>query len=91
MIAWIQARSEQLRPITVADRTRKVSRFLDFLVRHGALAEIPFATIRTRYGLPGIAPIVRAAATPDPHKTLEAQRAPVPWESHLGSIMVTVR
>jgi integrase/recombinase XerD len=87
VIAWIQARSEQLRPITIADRSRKVSRFLDFLVRHGALAENPFATMRVRYGLHGIAPIVRAATTPDPHRTLEAQRAPVPWASPLGSMM----
>jgi len=87
VIAWIQARSKQLRPITIADRSRKVSRFLDFLVRQGALTENPFATIRARYGLQGIAPIVRAATTPDPHKTLEAQRAPVPWASPLGHMM----
>jgi len=87
VIAWIQERSKKLRPITVADRVRKVSRFLDFLVQRGALAANPFTTLRERYGLRRIAPVIRAATQGDPYKALETQRAPVPWASTLGPLM----
>jgi len=87
VIAWIQERSKKIRPITVADRARKVSRFLDFLVQRGALAANPFTTLRERYGLRRIAPIIRAATEADPYQALEAQRAPVRWGSELGPLM----
>jgi integrase/recombinase XerD len=87
LIGWIQQRSKELRPITLHDRTRKVSNFLDFLVRDGVLAANPLNTLRERCRTRSLPAIVRALTGPDPEQALEALRQPVRWASPLGPRM----
>jgi site-specific recombinase XerD len=86
LIGWIQQRSKELRPISLHDRTRKVSNFLDFLVRDGALAANPLTTLRERYGTRSLPAIVRALTGPDSQQALEALRQTCPLGKPVGSI-----
>ena len=71
----------------VTDRARLVDRFLDWRVNRGALANNPFADLRTKYGQRTTTPIVRALLNPKSEAALEALR-PIPrFGSFLGPVM----
>jgi integrase/recombinase XerD len=84
LMAWVQARSRQISLSLVINRAGNVSRFLDTLVRDGSLTGNPFGSIRDRYGERRLAPIVRALASADPSRALEALRPLPRWGSPLG-------
>ena len=71
----------------LADRARLVDRFLDWMVNQGALANNPFADLRSKYGQRTTKPIVRALLTPDSEHALEALRPLPRFGSFLGPVM----
>lgn len=85
--AWVQARAREIPLSLLIDRAGIVNRFLDVLVRDGALTANPFGTIRDRYGERRLAPIVRALASTDPTQALKALRPLPRWASPLGPLM----
>lgn len=85
--AWVQARARQIPLSLVIDRAGNVNRFLEALVHDGSLAANPFRTIRDRYGEHRLAPIVRALASADPSRALEALQPLPRWGSPLGPLM----
>jgi integrase len=87
LTAWVQARACQIPLSLVVDRAGNVNRFLDALVRDGSLPGNPFGSIRDRYGVRRLAPIVRALASADPSQALEALRPLPRWGSALGPLM----
>ncbi len=87
VIAWVQARAQEVPPSLVIDRASNVNRFLDARVRSGTLANNPFRIIQDRYGERRLAPIVRALADVDPFRALEALRPLPRWGSALGPLM----
>jgi site-specific recombinase XerD len=87
VIAWVRERSTQVRPLVVADRARKIHRFLEYLVQQRYVAMNPFAGLCERYGERSLAPIIRAVSAPDPARALSALHKPPPWSSSLGAVM----
>lgn len=85
--AWIHARCREVPLFLVIDRANKIDRFLDSLVRSGALTENPLAALRDRYGQRRLAPIVRALLSATPLVALEALRPLPRWGSALGPLM----
>lgn len=85
--AWIQARAVEIPLSLLIDRAGIVNRFLDVLVRDGALTTNPLGTLRDRYGERRLAPIVRALASTDPTEALKALRPLPRWASPLGPFM----
>ncbi len=85
--AWLRTRAKQWPRYLVMDRACKVNRFLDFLVEDGVLATHPFAQLRSRYGRPPIARIVRALLSPKPSVALEAIRTLPRFGSFLGPFL----
>jgi site-specific recombinase XerD len=72
----------------VAHRACLVDRFLDWMVRKGALKSNPLAELKTEYGQRSTTPIVRALLNPDFGSALDALR-PVPrFGSFLGPFML---
>lgn len=87
VIAWTRSRARQTTLSAVIDHARHISRFLERLVRERSLAENPFAALQERYGERRLAPIVRALASSDPARALQALRPLPPWGSPLGPLM----
>jgi integrase/recombinase XerD len=57
---WLSDRIRVWSLDTIANRARLVDRFLDWMVNRGAIADNPFADLRTKYGQRTTKPIVRA-------------------------------
>lgn len=87
VVAWVRERSTLVLPIVVADRARKIHRFLEYLVRHHYVATNPLASLCERYGARSLTAIIRAVSAPDPERALSALRKPPPWSSSLGAVM----
>jgi integrase len=85
--AWLRARTKQWPRHLVMDRACKVNRFLDFLVEEGTLPTHPLAELRSRYGRPALAWIVRALLSPKPSAALEAVRPLPRFGSFLGGFL----
>jgi len=87
VIAWIRVRSTEVSAIIVADRARKIHRYLEYLVQRGHEASNPFARLCERYGQRALSSIIRAALAADPEIAFAALVRPPPWSSFLGSVM----
>ncbi len=85
--AWLRARAKQWPRHLVMDRACKVNRFLDFLVEEGTLPTQPLAELRSRYGRPALAQIVRALLSAKPSVALEAARPLPRFGSFLGRFL----
>lgn len=72
----------------VAHRARLVDRFLDWMVRTGALESNPFADLKAEYGQRSTTPVVRALLNPDFVAALEALRPAPRFASFLGPFML---
>lgn len=84
---WLNDRSRVWPRHIVENRARHVDRFLDWVVKRGALRSNPLAALRTEYDQRSTAPVVRALLKPDFAIALDALR-PVPrWASFLGRAM----
>lgn len=71
----------------VVDGGRLVDRFLNWMVKKGALPHNPFAELRMECGQRTTAPIVRALLNPDFQAALESLRPAPPFGSFLGPVM----
>jgi integrase/recombinase XerD len=87
MHRWLKDRNQVWPFHMVTHRACLVDRFLDWLVRKGALANNPFAELRAEYGQRTTAPIVRALLSPDFAIALEALRPAPRFGSFLGQVM----
>jgi integrase/recombinase XerD len=59
----------------------------DCLVQQGSLNVNPVAAIQVRYGIPRLAPIIRALTNVDPNRVLETLRPLPRWGSARGPLM----
>jgi integrase/recombinase XerD len=84
---WLNDRNQAWPFHMVTHRACLVDRFLDWLVSKGALANNPFAELRTEYGQRTTTPIVRALLSPDSAVALEALRPTPRFGSFLGPMM----
>ena len=84
---WLSDRIQVWSLDTVADRARLIDRFLDWMVNRGALADNPFADLRTKYGQRTTKPIVQALLNPAFEVALEALRPAPRFGSFLGPVM----
>jgi len=84
--AWLRAPNERCVQTTLV-RAQWVDRYLDWLVKRGAISHNPFAELRRKYRCRRTAPIARALLSRDPTHALDALRSPVPYGSHLGPTM----
>lgn len=85
--AWLEARKKHSSLGLVVNRAQLVSRFLDWLVACGAVANNPFAELRRQYDCRSTAAIVRALLSPQPNAALEALRPLPRYGSHLGVVI----
>jgi integrase/recombinase XerD len=84
--SWLRAPNERCVQTTLA-RAQWVDRYLDWLVKRGAISHNPFAELRRKYGCRRTAPIARALLNRNPTHALEALRSPTRYGSHLGPTM----
>jgi len=84
--AWLRAPNERCVQTTLV-RAQWVDRYLDWLVKRGAISHNPFAELRRKYGCRRTAPIARALLNRNPTHALEALRSPTRYGSHLGPTM----
>jgi integrase len=83
--AWLQEELKTLPLPLAVHYGRVVSRFLDWLVKRGAIAGNPIAELRRKYECRSTAPILRALAGPQPKQVLESLRPLPRYGSHMGS------
>ena len=84
---WLRAQLTDTPLRWVVHRAQLLTRFLDWLVEQKVISVNPFAELRKRYECRSTAGIVRALASADPSKALEALRPLPRYGSHLGPVM----
>ena len=84
---WLNDRIQVWSFQSVTHHARLVDRFLSWMVNKGALANNPFADLRTKYGQRKSKPLVRALLKPDFEAALEALRPASHFNSFLGPVM----
>ncbi len=84
---WLNDRTRVWPLHRVMDGGRLVDRFLNWIVKKGALPHNPFAKLRMEYGQRTTAPIVRALLNPDFQAALESLRPAPRFGSFLGPVM----
>ncbi len=84
--AWLRAPNERCVQTTLV-RAQWVDRYLDWLVKRGAIGRNPFAELRRKYRCRRTAPIARALLSHNPTHALDALRSPIRYGSHLGPAM----
>jgi integrase/recombinase XerD len=87
LIAWLQTLSDHWMATTLLNRTRIIDRFLDHLVRIGAIERNPVAALCEACNIKRCRPVWRALASHDPEQALADLRQPKPFGSTLGAIM----
>ena len=87
MTAWLRERAVHWPMHLLLDRACKVDRFLSFLVAQGSIPRQPFELLRSRFGVRGVSPIVRALLAGDPETALDALKRPGKFGSFLGPLM----
>ena len=85
--AWLKEELKTLPLPLAVHYGRVVSRFLDWLVKKGAIAGNPIAELRRKYECRSTAHILRALAGPQPKQVLESLRPLPRYGSHMGSII----
>jgi integrase/recombinase XerD len=85
--AWLRERAAHWPMHLLLDRACKVNCFLSFLVTQRSIASQPFELLRSRLGVRGVSPIVRALLADDPEAALEALKRPQRFGSFLGPLM----
>jgi len=84
--AWLRAPNARCVQTTLV-RAQWVDRYLDWLVKRGAISHNPFAELRRKYGCRRTAPIARALLSHNPTHALDALLSPIRYGSHLGPAM----
>lgn len=84
---WLNDRMRVWPLHLVEHRACLVDRFLDWLVKEGALSNNPFANLRTEYAQRSTAPVVRCLLDPNCNAALEALRPLPKFGSFLGPVM----
>jgi len=85
--AWLKEELKTLPLPLAVHYGRVVSRFLDWLVKRGAIAGNPIAELRRKYECRSTAPILSALAGPRHKQVLESLRPLPRYGSHIGSII----
>jgi len=85
---WLREWGADRHPSTLLHRANIVDRFLDHLVREGAIASNPVADLCAEYAVKQSRPILRALAGDRPDEALEALRRHPPFGSTLGGLML---
>jgi integrase len=87
LIAWLRISAECWAAMTRLHRTRIIDRFLDHLLKVGAIDRNPVAALREACNIKQCMPIWRALASRDPEQALAKLRRPKPFGSVLGEMM----
>lgn len=87
LIAWLRISGECWAATTRLHRTRIIDRFLDYLLKVGAIDRNPIAALREACNIKQCMPIWRALASRDPEQALADLRQPRPFGSMLGEMM----
>jgi integrase/recombinase XerD len=87
LIAWLRVSTKCWAATTRLHRTRIIDRFLDHLLKVGALDRNPIAALREACNIKQCIPIWRAFASRDPEQALGELRQPKPFSSVLGEMM----
>lgn len=85
--AWLREELKTLPLPLVVHYGRVVSRFLDWLIKQGAIASNPIAELRRKYECRSTATVLRALANAQPKQVLESLRPLPRYGSHMGSII----
>jgi hypothetical protein len=87
LVAWLRTLSEHWMATTLLNRARIIERFLEYLLKTGAIASNPVADLCTACNIKRCQPVWRALASHDPEQALADLRQPKPFGSSLGGIM----
>ncbi|MER8760521.1 hypothetical protein NKH69_33955 [Mesorhizobium sp. M0976] len=87
VVAWLEVSAECRAATTLLHRTRIIDRFLDHLLKAGAIDRNPITTLREACNIKQCMPVWRALASRNPEKALAELRRPQPFGSVLGGVM----
>ena len=87
LIAWLRVSAECWAATTRLHRTRIIDRFLDHLLKVGAVDSNPITVLRDACNIKQCMPVWRALASRNPEKAFAELRRPQPFGSVLGGVM----
>ncbi|UVK50008.1 tyrosine-type recombinase/integrase (plasmid) [Mesorhizobium sp. AR02] len=87
LVAWLRISAECWAATTRLHRTRIIDRFLDHLLKVGAIDRNPITALREACNIKQCMPVWRALASRNPEKAFAELRRPQPFGSVLGGVM----
>jgi integrase/recombinase XerD len=87
LVAWLRASAEGWAATTLLHRTRIIDRFLDHLLKAGAIDRNLITALCEVCNIKQCMPVWRALASRNPEKALAELRRPQPFGSVLGGVM----
>jgi len=87
LLAWLRESAIRRASSTLLHRTRIIDRFLDHLLKTGAIERNPVEALRDECNIKQCMPIWRALASRDPDVAIHELRQPRPFGSVLGKMM----